>query len=136
MKRILFFFLIVFALTACDNNNSEQTLNNGIAPPAVLNYTVVKVYPHNPSSFTEGLEWHDSTLYESTGEYGESKLLRVDLKTGKSLQQINLAKEFFGEGITVINGKLYQLTYQTGKCFVYDFKTFKKISERALFNSS
>ena len=49
MKRILFFFLIVFALTACDNTNSEQTLNNGITPPAVLNYTVVNVYPHDPS---------------------------------------------------------------------------------------
>ena len=129
MKRILFFFLIVFALTACDNTNSEQTLNNGITPPAVLNYTVVNVYPHDPSSFTEGLEWHDSSLYESTGLDGKSKLARIDLKTGKDLLRIDLAKDIFGEGITVLNGKLYQLTYQTGKCFVYDFKTFKKISE-------
>ena len=75
------------------------------------------------------MEWHDSSLYESTGLDGKSKLARIDLKTGKDLLRIDLAKNIFGEGITVLNGKLYQLTYQTGKCFVYDFKTFKKISE-------
>ncbi len=129
MKRILFFFFIVFAFTACDNNNNEQTLNNGITPPVVLNYTVLNVYPHDITSFTEGLEWHDSTLYESTGLDGKSKLAKVNLKTGKDIQRIDLAKDIFGEGITVLNGKIYQLTYQTGKCFVYDFKTFKKINE-------
>ena len=129
MKRIVFFLILALTFTACENNNSSEVLNNGIAQPAVLNYKVIYVYPHDTSSFTEGLEYFDSNLFESSGLKEKSKLARVDLKTGKELQRIDLAKEFFGEGITILNGKIYQLTWQEYKCFVYDLPTFKKIGE-------
>ena len=124
--------IFLFALLAgCGNNKPEDNTNdpNAITVPAVLSYTITNVYPHNTGSYTEGLEWHDTTLYESTGNNGQSKLARIALHTGKDILKIDLAKEYYGEGITVLNGKIYQLTYLTGKCFVYDFKTFKKIGE-------
>lgn len=132
MKRILFFFFMLFAFVACKNNNADEQLTNGITPPTPLNYSVINVYPHDTSAFTEGLEFHAGTLYESTGDSdykGISKLSKNEISTGKDLQKINLSKEYFGEGITILNNKIYQLTYKTGKCFVYDFKTFKKIGE-------
>ena len=128
MKTSFSLLLLLIGFSACHNENTETTDNANIEP-AVMNCTVVKVYPHDSTSFTEGLEWQDTVLYESTGENGHSKLARVDLNTGKELFRINFPKEIFGEGITVLNGKLYMLTYQTHKCYVYDFKTMTKIGE-------
>lgn len=129
-----FLIILTFSLLAgCkDEDKQENTNTNAVPEPAVLTYNITNVYPHNTSSYTEGLEWHDNSLYEGTGDSdykGKSKLAKVDLLTGKDLQMINLAKEYFGEGITILNGKIYQLTYKEGKCFVYDLKTFKKIGE-------
>lgn len=131
MKKILPVIGSVLLLTACQNTESDNgnLTTSTAAIPAVLNYTITNVYPHNPGSYTQGLEWHDTTLYEGTGHEGKSKLARVSLTTGKDIQKIDLPQEYFGEGITVLNGKIYQLTWENGKCLVYDFKTFKKIKE-------
>jgi len=130
MKYTLTLIFLLGLLSGCKSKTEDNKEDaNAITVPAVLSYNITNVYPHNTGSYTEGLEWHDSTLYESTGNYGQSKLARVSLHTGKDIQKIDLAKEYFGEGITVLNGKIYQLTYQEKKCFVYDFKTFKKIGE-------
>ncbi len=130
MKYTLTLIFLLGLLAGCKSKTEDNKEDaNAITVPAVLSYSITNVYPHNTGSYTEGLEWHDSTLYESTGNYGQSKLARVSLHTGKDIQKIDLAKEYFGEGITVLNGKIYQLTYQEKKCFVYDFKTFKKIGE-------
>jgi len=132
MKRTITTLLIISILAGCHDTakDEKETANlNAVKVPAVLNYTITNVYPHNTGSYTEGLEWHDSTLYESTGNKGQSKLARVSLSTGKDIQKIDIGKDYFGEGITVLNGKIYQLTYEEGKCFVYDFKTFKKLKE-------
>jgi glutaminyl-peptide cyclotransferase len=67
-------------------------------------------------------------LYESTGQYGESKLRKVDYKTGEVLQNVNLDKVYFGEGLTVLNDNIYQLTWQRGLGFVYDLNTLEKKS--------
>ena len=133
MKYTITAIFLLGLLASCNNkpeDNKDGANTNTV--PATLNYTITNAYPHNTSSYTEGLEWHDNALFESTGdtEYkGNSKLAKIDLLTGKDIQQIHLAKEYFGEGMTVLNGKIYQLTYKEGKCFVYDFKTFKKIGE-------
>lgn len=131
MKYLCLAVFIVFGLTSCHNNNGDEDSSddNSVVRPITLGFTVTNIYPHDTTSFTEGLEWHDSTLYESTGNYGTSKLARVELKTGKDIQKVPLSKEYFGEGITMLNGKLYQLTYHEHKCFIYDFKTFKKTGE-------
>ncbi len=130
MKRTLVFGLVLLALSSCNNNNPDvKPADNAANEPQQLTYTITATYPHDPTSFTEGLEWRDSSLYESTGNYGESKLARVKLADGKDIKSIPLTKEFFGEGITVLNGKIYQMTYQEQKAFLYDAKTFAKLKE-------
>lgn len=95
------------------------------AEPKELSYTIVNEYPHDTKAFTEGLEFHDGFLYESTGKNGESNFRKVAYKTGKIEQQVNLDAKYFGEGITFINGKLFQLTWQENTGFIYDAKTLK-----------
>jgi glutaminyl-peptide cyclotransferase len=87
-------------------------------------YEVVHVYPHDPNAFTEGLEYRAGFLYESTGIKGRSWLRKEKLETGQVLQQIDLDPQYFGEGITILNQQIVQLTYMTEIGFVYDQSTF------------
>jgi glutamine cyclotransferase len=83
-------------------------------------YKVVSVYPHDSGAFTQGLEYYGNKLYESTGEYNRSSLRLVDLKTGKvEKSYLNPDKSVFGEGITIFNNRIYQLTWQNHKVYVY-----------------
>jgi glutamine cyclotransferase len=136
IKKIFSVALVSIVIISCScNNNSrsidEQNQQQTTTAAALPNigYSIVNVYPHSTSSFTEGLEWNGDAFYESGGEYGKSFLAKVDLKTGNATQKIDLAKDFFGEGITKLNGKIYQMTYKEKKCFVYDAKTFTKLKE-------
>ena len=97
----------------------------GCAQSPEYTYKVVHAYPHDPTAFTQGLEYHDGFLYEGTGREGHSTLRRVALETGKVLQRIDLAPNYFGEGITVINGRVVQLTYKSQAGFVYDRANFR-----------
>ncbi len=90
--------------------------------PEKYSYELVQSYPHNQTSFTEGLEIHNGFLYESTGENGKSNLLKTNLKTGKTIQSVKLADKYFGEGITIFNNRIYQLTYKTQVGFVYNLE--------------
>src|SRR5436309_80629 len=81
-------------------------------PAQIYTYELINTYPHDPDAFTQGLEFHDGEFYESTGLKGKSSLRRVELTSGKVLQKIDIPKEYFAEGITVFQGKIYQLTYQ------------------------
>lgn len=92
--------------------------------PKQLTYQVVNNYPHLKTSYTQGLEYYKGYLYEGTGELGKSKLLKVDIKSGKPVQSYDLADHYFGEGITILNGKIYQLTYKAKKGFIYDLESF------------
>ncbi|MBF6642033.1 glutaminyl-peptide cyclotransferase [Flavobacterium sp. J49] len=95
--------------------------------PKLLKYTVVNTYDHDVDAFTEGYEFYRDTLVESTGQNGKSYFAKVDYKTGKAYKKVDLDQQYFGEGITIINDKVYQLTWQNGEGFVYDAKTMKKI---------
>ena len=95
--------------------------------PKLLNYKIINTYPHDTLSFTEGLEFYRDTLMESTGQKGTSYFRKYDYKTGKIYKQINIDAEYFGEGITVINNKIFQLTWQSGVGFIYDSNTLKKV---------
>jgi glutamine cyclotransferase len=97
----------------------------GCAQSPEYTYRVVHAYPHDPTAFTQGLEYHDGFLYEGTGREGHSTLRRVALETGKVVQRIDLAPDYFGEGITVINGRVVQLTYKSQTGFVYDRANFR-----------
>jgi len=108
-----------------------------IPPPGsktpVSGYTVVRTYPHDPKAFTQGLEYHDGFLYEGTGLKGQSAIRKVELETGKVVQEEKINPAYFGEGITLTAGKLFELTWQTRTGFVYDAKTFKLIRNFGYF---
>lgn len=86
---------------------------------------VIKTYPHDPNAFTQGLVILNGELFEGTGRNGESSLRRVSLETGELLQRRNLSTQYFGEGITILNDHVYQLTWQSQLGFVYDRATFE-----------
>jgi glutamine cyclotransferase len=99
-------------------------LNN--QTPKVYDYKIINTYPHDITSYTQGLEFYNGILYESTGQYSESKLRTLDYKTGEVIKNVDLANEYFGEGLTILNGNVYQLTWQENIGFVYDAKTLVK----------
>ena len=103
--------------------------------PKVYTYKIINEYPHDITSYTQGIEFFGDTLYESTGQYKESKLRKLDYKTGKVIKSIDLADEYFGEGLTILNNKVYQLTWQEDTGFVYDVNTFEKLSSFKYGNS-
>jgi glutaminyl-peptide cyclotransferase len=97
-----------------------------IAATPEYSYKIIHVYPHDRTSFTEGLEYRGGYLYESTGEKGHSVLRKMKLETGEVVEEIKLAPHLFGEGITILHNEIFQLTYQTQLGFVYDLATMKQ----------
>jgi glutamine cyclotransferase len=93
-------------------------------PAPVYGFKLVATFPHDPTAFTQGLVFADGELYESTGLQGESSLRRVELRTGRVLQQIKVPDEYFAEGLALVGDALIQLTWQNKVGFVYDRKTF------------
>lgn len=114
--------------------SEEFTLYNDKAP-VTYTYEIINSYPHATDAYTQGLEFYRDTLFESTGHYGESSLRKVDLKTGIVLEKIELPKAYFAEGITILNDKIYQLTWKEDVGFIYDVDTFEKLGEFA-YNES
>jgi len=97
----------------------------GARRAAPASFEVVAAYPHDPDAFTQGLAVEAGQLYEGTGQYGASTLRRVDLATGRPEKQRALGPRYFGEGIAILDGLVYQLTWQNGVVVVYDLETFE-----------
>lgn len=136
--RILFAAALMVSIASCDNDSPKQTDNNttttttpadnGIPRPQTIVYQLIGEYPHSTGAYTEGLQYVDGYMYEGTGQYGRSYIAKTDLKTGKELQRKDMEGRYFGEGITVMGDKIYQLTYKAKRGFVYDKQTFKELS--------
>jgi glutamine cyclotransferase len=121
-------------------NNEKQTISETITilndeTPKIYTYKVINEYPHDIASYTQGIEFYNDTLYESTGQYKESKLRKINYKTGEVIKNIDLADEYFGEGLTILKNKIYQLTWKEGTGFVYDVTTFEKLNSFKYGNS-
>lgn len=95
--------------------------------PKKYSYQTINTYPHSRKHFTEGLEFYKGYLYESTGENGESGIFKTVVQTGNTLQSYYLDDIYFGEGISILNDKIYQLTYRAQKGFVYNVSNFAVI---------
>lgn len=108
--------LVALPFAACDHARSETVDED--AP-----FEVVATFPHDTGAYTQGLIWADSVLYESTGRYGDSEVRIVELATGRVLRTTPLASNRFGEGLALLNSKLYQLTWEAGVGYVYDATT-------------
>ncbi len=119
----------VVATKTDDVNNSRTAAINVFSNvvPKKLTYRVVNNYPHNHTYYTQGLEYKNGFIFEGTGENGESGLFKVNLNNGNTLQSYFLADKYFGEGITILNDKIYQLTYHSQKGFVYNLDDFALI---------
>lgn len=101
------------------------------APVPTYGYEIVEAFPHDPQAFTQGLVFLQGIFLEGTGLNGRSSLRKVDPATGRVREQIDLASEYFGEGVAVLGGKVYQLTWQNHVGFIYDLATFAKTGEFA-----
>lgn len=122
MKRLILIWTLLLAATVhAASAGGEKTG----APAQHFTYRVIESYPHDPQAFTQGLVMADGALYEGTGLHGRSSLRRVDLESGKVEQLHELPDFFFGEGITVHDGRIIQLTWQSKVGFVYDLETFE-----------
>src|ERR1044071_3878111 len=141
MRQLLSLLLLMSFFVGCGAAGTKtNSLPIDAAPPnananasraAVLTYgyEVVNTFPHDPEAFTQGLIFHDGALLESTGLEHHSTLRRVELQTGKVLKKIDVAPYFFAEGMTLMGGKIYQLTWKGEKGFIYDPQTFEKTGE-------
>lgn len=138
------FIIIMLLLNSCDtnsrkNNETNKTQPNDVAQIStvdtssknihkMIEYEVIKKYPHDGNAYTQGLFFYEGYLYESTGLYGKSSLRKVRIVDGQVLKQINLAPIYFAEGIALLNQKIYQLTWESHKGFIYNMD-FDKIGE-------
>ncbi len=114
--------LAALGLVGCGDKSPSAAAADPAAVP-VYTYDIVHVWPHDPKAFTEGLSWLNGGLLESTGIEGASDLRKVDLATGLVRQRVKLPPQYFGEGSVVIGDKIYQVTWQTHKGFVYNLAT-------------
>jgi glutaminyl-peptide cyclotransferase len=123
--------LMLGSFLACSSAPGSTTRAPGAedtaSAPAASDYEVVAEYPHDPEAFTQGLAWHGSKLFESTGLNGSSSLREVDLETGEVKRKIDLEEVYFAEGMTTFRKRVYQLTWQSEQAFVYKPKSFEQV---------
>jgi glutamine cyclotransferase len=114
-----------------ENKGEESSIDESEEGDGIVNYTytIVNTYPHSQTSFTQGLIYEDGYLYEGTGLNKHSSVRKLELATGNVLQKYNLPSQYFGEGITILKDKIYQLTWQSNLGFVYDKRTFGFLEE-------
>ncbi|MEQ1763011.1 MAG: glutaminyl-peptide cyclotransferase [Pyrinomonadaceae bacterium] len=145
--RFYLIFLLAVASFSCGNTPNENGINKPpvnantkIAAVPVYDFQIVKEYPHDVTAFTQGLEYHDGFLYEGTGGSRSnpvqpndakiySSLRKVEYTTGKVLQKHDVPSDFFGEGISVLGDKIFQITWHEGTAFVYNLSDFKLLKE-------
>ncbi|WP_419161782.1 glutaminyl-peptide cyclotransferase [Candidatus Palauibacter sp.] len=99
------------------------------APVPSIDYEILGTFPHDPAAYTQGLLFHDGQLLESTGRYGESSVRRVDVPTGEVQARVAVDSALFGEGLARVGSELIQLTWKSGRAFVYDLETFEVVRE-------
>ncbi len=116
---------IVFSEGEIDTIQQSIKIYNA-TPPELYTYNIINTYPHDIAAYTQGLEFLNDTLYESTGQYGSSSLRKTNYETGEVLQKISLDDQYFGEGLSILNNKIYQLTWNEGQGFIYDVEDLKK----------
>jgi glutamine cyclotransferase len=116
---------IIFSVTVLVLVNDSK----GHSETIQYTYNIVNVYPHDENAFTQGLIVEDNNIYESTGHYGESTLRHVELETANIIKFYALPAQFFGEGITIFEDKIIQLTWKSEKGFVYDKSSFALLQE-------
>jgi glutamine cyclotransferase len=130
MKSFVRFGVIVLLgamLSACGDKQTAEYDAPGDS--LTLNYSIVSTLPHNAEAYTQGLTIYNNKVLESTGQKGHSWIAEVNPGSGQHEKKITLESRYFGEGITVLNDKIYQLTWEEKTGFIYDANTYKKLGE-------
>lgn len=130
--RVCLSLVLFLSLTNCQSGsvaNPSTEKKPEVETVALYSYEVVHTWPHDAQAFTQGLVFHDGKLLESTGQIGSSSLRSVELETGKVIRKIDISSPYFAEGITLLGGKIYQLTWQHERGFIYDSESLKRIGE-------
>jgi glutamine cyclotransferase len=130
-RQVLILALSIAGLQCNAGANSGPATTNAPtnAPVAKQGYQIVNIYPHDSGAFTQGLIFVDGKLYEGTGQEGRSSLRVVDLQSGRVVKKVDVPEPYFAEGITLLNGKIYQLTWQHQVGFVYNAQTLEKTGQ-------
>ncbi len=122
MKRLLLIFTLSLFVCACGSQTKRIEGAPQVVQPVRYTFSVKNVYPHSTASYTQGLQYVDGVLWEGTGEWGESRLQKVDLESGKVEVLKELPRSEFGEGITVLGDRVYQLTWTNGIAYEYNLQ--------------
>lgn len=128
MKRVLFAIIACLAVISCGSQTKRLEGAFEVVQPEFYTFRVKNVYPHSTDSYTQGLQYVDGVMWEGTGEWGESRLQKVDLESGAVETLVSLPRSEFGEGITVLGDKVYQLTWTNGVAHVYNMQG-KKVKD-------
>ena len=134
MARMPLILVLVLSLASlqCNSGATTNAPRNDAPENAVVakyGYQIINIYPHDPNAFTQGLVFLDGRMIESTGQEGRSSLRNVELQTGRILKKVDVPYPHFAEGITLLNNKIYQLTWQDQRGFIYDAQSFEKTGE-------
>jgi glutamine cyclotransferase len=124
MMKDCLFIALALLIFGCGSKKESKSESN----TSLIDYTIVKVFPHDAKAFTQGLVVEQGNLLESTGQNGTSWIAEVDIVTGKQEKKVELDKQYFGEGITMLNNKIYQLTWKSKVGFIYSIN-YEKIGE-------
>jgi glutaminyl-peptide cyclotransferase len=134
MRYLRSTFLVTLIFFLCISWKQAEAEQKKIPPFSFFRTTkaplsgiaVINIFPHDLESFTQGLVYHQGYLYESTGLNGKSVLQKIELKSGKVIKKVELSQKYFGEGIAILDNKIYQLTWQNQTGFIYDLLSFRK----------
>lgn len=138
--RLRFIYTLLFMpamamFASCGGENNNNTVDDKGSSSASsdkmttrIPFKLLKIYPHNKTAYTEGLQYVDGYMYESTGQYGNSYIYKYELESGKIIKQYKLDDKYFGEGLTVLGDKMYMLTYRAQQGFVFDKNSFELLN--------
>jgi glutamine cyclotransferase len=129
LRALILAFPLLFA--GCNSDGSRDGGHVAESKAPIYTFEVMRAWPHDRAAFTQGLEIHQGSLYESTGGNGTSSLRQVELETGRVVRKVDVPSQYFAEGLTVFQGKIYQLTWQSHKGFIYDLGSFQMLGEFA-----
>ena len=130
MKVIFYTLTACMMVVSCGGARSKSKSQSVVVAPQQVDIEVVNTFDHQTDAYTQGLQFVDGLMWEGTGEYGSSRLQYTDMATGRSTVVATLPKEHFGEGITLLGDKIYQLTWQNGVMHIYDRKSYKRLEQR------
>ena len=128
MKRLLSILSLLLFAVSCGSQTKKLEGAPQVVQPVQYTFTIKNVYPHSTQSYTQGLQYVDGVLWEGTGEWGESRLQKCELESGKVEVLKSLPRSEFGEGITLLGERIYQLTWQNGVMHIYDRRSLREIA--------